>query len=162
MSNVKRVIYSGSDPGPWDDLVSSDVRRKQGVKTKGRSMFAAHGKLTKACLNVVSAVGTCAVMLLASSQVQATGNRAAGEHLDSTSNAAPDGDHDEPFDFDAVAAAAWEGALELMRADGEDLDEAMREATEGLVMWTGVKPSHTPPWETDDANEQIEQTGEAV
>ncbi|MEZ4340845.1 MAG: hypothetical protein R3B82_29835 [Sandaracinaceae bacterium] len=125
-------------------------------------MFAAHGKLTKACSNVVSAVGTCAVMLFGLLPRFRRRETVAGEHLDSTSNAAPDGDHDEPFDFDAVAAAAWEGALELMRADGEDLDEAMREATEGLVMWTGVKPSHTPPWETDDANEQIEQTGEAV
>ena len=159
MSNVKRVIYSGSNPGPWDDLVSSDVRRDRGVKTKGRSVFAAHGKLTKACLNVVSAVGTCAVILLATPPVHAAENRSAGEHLGSASNAVSDGDDDEPFDFDAVAAAAWEGALELMRADGEDLDVAMREATEGLATWTGVEPSQTPPWESKDAGEQ---TGEAV
>ena len=49
------------------------------------------------------------------------------------------------FDFDEAAARAWRDCTKAMEADGEDVEEALREAGAGLLAWQGVPPSSEPP-----------------
>lgn len=42
----------------------------------------------------------------------------------------------EPFDFEAAMKAGWEGAMELIREEGDDPEDVVRKAAEALEYWS--------------------------
>lgn len=147
--SIQDVIYSGSNPSAWGEVLSVDVqaeRARRRRRSRGRPV--PHDKLTKVCIRVVAAVATGTAIFVSSQVIGWARNDTAAAVEDATPAEIPTAEaEDDPFNFKREMDAAWEGAMQMFGDAGEDPDSVVAEAGDGLQAWSRVPASAAPPEE---------------